>query len=245
MNPEVPTFVLSCPERDDVIPGYLRSRELYWPDAPGPAVILSDDTANGWNARLLRRLASWNGEFLIIQLDDLYYGRPVDGQAVCRVIQAMSNDPSIGLVQLVGGVYPEITYPLPGFGRYDKKDRLYKRTQLTPTLARTRLFVPMLERVVGRLRKTDDRGWIGAYNYELTAGTESVAFEALGTTEPPDRWPIYTVNVLQQDKYTLQGIELSTRLGFPIDTARRGIFDPEGPQPYVEAWRASRSGHSP
>ena len=245
MNPEVPILVLSCPEREDVVPGYLRSRELYWPRPPGPVEILSDDTSRGWNARLQRRLASWNTEFLILQLDDFYYGRPVDGQAISRAIEAMANDRSIGIVQLVGGVYPEIEYPLSGFRRYDKKDRLYKRTQLTPTLVRTSLFVPMLARVVQRLSKEDDRGWIGAYNYELVAGSESVAFEALGTTEPPDRWPIFTVNVLQQDRYTSQGIALLRHLGLPVDTARRGIFDPEGPQPYVEAWRASRENHCP
>ena len=197
-------IVASCLAYAPICTVWHRCREVFWPDCPFPVTTIAPDHDPGWNAGILESIAGHATKYVILFLEDHFLEPTFDHsytENVNRVIALADSDDSIGLVKLqTGNAWaPEIPFPAwPRLAEYDREPHPFKRTNLVPTLFRTKFLADLCNTILHRpfscrtigVRHFGDKGRDGA-----------LAFEQLGTelTEDSTRWPERMLGINRAD----------------------------------------------
>lgn len=241
---EVPLILQSSEGREDIITAWKAVTARFWPDLPFGVHVLREGAAAGWSRRLKAFLESLSAPVVFNWLDDQFTKRKAVTSLVCAPLEHLIANDDIGAIYLYTGrqTMGKKEPGLEGFGRYDHVQPYYWWTQNGPLLWKREVMIATCDWVIHHFSEEADRGWTGAYNWELNAGRALIE-QGLHVCGPytEEYAPVEHRNGVVQNKWARGSIPLLREAGFDIDFGERGIYTPDSDDDvYVEKWRRTK-----
>lgn len=225
--------LLSTDGRDDIVEGFVKFAERFWPDRPWPIESIVGDPEGRYSQRLLSYLKSIPDEVLMMAIDDFWPYPSVDQNAINRAYEYIMNHRSVGAIHLLPCTSTEEDCPeLPGFRFIGVQDS--DRSSEGAFLTRRQYMLEITEKIGPRLTAEQDAGIIGMTYWELNAHLIGSHWDVL-CPEPNN--PVFSrINAVGEAQWHEETIELATRLGIDLDLTKRPLWD--GTFPHWDIWNA-------
>ena len=241
---DIPLLLQSCEGRGDIIVAWKAVTGMFWPDLPFDVHILDGNTmVAGWSRRLKRKLESLKSPVVVNWLDDQFMFRSADTELVRAPLKHLIETKDIAAIYLYTGQPthgPELG--LEGHGRYQHRQPYYHWTQNGPLLWKRKALILTCDWIINNFVEEADKGWTGAYNWELNAG-HALVENGLHVCGPctEDYAPVEHRNGITQNLWTLRGLKLAQNAGVEPDLTKRGMYKARsGLDGFLDRWRKTK-----
>jgi len=222
--------LLSTDGRDDIVEGFIKFAERFWPDRRWPIDVIAGDPEGSYSKRITSYLKSIPDEVLMMAIDD-FWPLGVDQKAIDRAYEHILNNKSVGAIHLLPCVSTGADCPeLPGFRHIDIRDS--DRSSEGAFLTRRQYMLEITENIGSRLTEEQDAGIIGMTYWELNANQIGSHWDVLcpyATVHVFSR-----INAAAEAQWREETVALVAKMGIDLDMTRRPLWD--GKFPHWDAW---------
>lgn len=227
--------LLSTDGRDDIVEGFVKFSERFWPDRPWPIDVIHGDPEGSYSKRITSYLNSIPEEVLMMAIDDFWPYPSVDQKAIDRAYDYILKHESVGAIHLLPCTSSAASCPdLQGFRFINVHDA--DRSSEGAFLTRKKYMLEITEKIGSGLNAVQDSGIVGMTYWELGANLAGAHWDVLC---PEPTVPVFQrINAAAEAQWREETIELVARLGIDLDMTKRPLWD--GKAPHWEIWNASR-----
>jgi len=223
--------LLSTDGRDDIVEGFVKFAERFWPDRPWPIEVIKGDPEGSYSKRILSYLKSIPDEVLMIAMDDFWPYPSVNQAEIDRAYHHILNGQSIGAIHLLPCNSTQASCPdLPGFKFIGVRDA--DRSSNGASLTRRQYMLEITEQIGCRLDEEQDAGIIGMTYWELHANHIGSHWNVL-CPEPTNR-VFSRINAAAEAQWREETIALVAKMGIDLDMTKRPLWD--GKFPHWDRW---------
>ena len=227
--------LLSTDGREDIVEGFVKFSERFWPDRPWPIEAIVGHPEGSYSQRIISYLKSIPEEVLMLAIDDHWPYPAVDQKAIDRAYDYILSKKSVGAIHLLNctSTSPSCA-ELPGFkfiGIHDS-DRGCEGA----FLARKEYMLEVTEKIGSGLNQAQDAGIVGMTNWELGASRVGAAWDIL--CPEPTISVFQRLNAVAEAQWRDTTIELVQKLGIGLNLSKRKLWD--GKAPHWDMWNAAR-----
>ncbi len=223
--------LLSTDGRDDIVDGFVKFAERFWPDRPWPIESIVGHAEGRYSQRIISYLRSIPDEVLMMCIDDFWPYPSVDQNAIDRALEYILSHPSVGAIHLLpctstGGDCAA----LPGFRniRVEDSDRSSEGAFLT----RRQYMLEISQVMRNRLSEQEDAGIVGMTHWECNAHLAGRHWDVLC---PYSSNRVFSrINAVAEAQWRQETIDLVKELGIDLDMTKRPLHD--GKYPHWEIW---------
>lgn len=228
--------LLSTDGRDDIVEGFVKFAERFWPDRPWPIETITGDPEGSYSQRITSYLKSIDDEVLMMAIDDFWPYPSVDQKAIDSAYQYILKNKSVGAIHLLPCTSRDRSCPdLPGFKYISVKDA--DRSSNGAYLTRKQYVLEITEKIGSGLNQIQDAGIVGMTYWELGANKVGAHWDVL-CPEPTN--PVFQrINAAAEAQWRQDTLDLVARLGIDLDMTKRPLWD--GKAPHWDIWNASRA----
>jgi len=214
--------LLSTDGRDDIVEGYIKFAERFWPDRPWPIEVIAGDPEGSYSQRISSYLKSIPDEVLMMAIDDFWPYQSVDQKAIDRAYNYIVNRKSVGAIHLLHCTSTEPSCPdLPGFKFIGVQDA--DRSSNGAFLTRRQYMLEITEKIGPTLSEVQDAGIIGMTYWERHANEVGAKWEVL-CPEPNN--PVFQrINAACEAQWRHDTIPLVAKFGIDLDMTKRPLWD--------------------
>lgn len=227
--------LLSTDDREDIVEGFVKFAERFWPDRPWPIEAIVGDPEGSYCKRIISYLKSIPDDVLMMCIDDFWPYPSVDQKAIYRALDYIYEHKSVGAIHLLPCKSTAASCrDLPGFKFIGVQDS--DRSSEGAFLTRRKYMLEITEKIASTLNAAQDAGIVGMTNWELQAGQVGAHWDVLC---PESNNPVFSrINAAAEAQWREATIELVTSLGIDLDMTKRPLWD--GKAPHWEMWNAAR-----
>lgn len=227
--------LLSTDGRDDIVEGFVKFAERFWPDRPWPIETIVGDPEGSYSKRITSYLKSIPDEVLMMAMDDFWPYPSVDQKAIDRAYDYILKTPSVGTIHLLPCTSTAASCAdLPGFRYMEVRDS--DRSSEGAFLTRREYMLEITEKIGATLNAAQDAGIVGMTNWELGANEVGAHWDVLCPEPTVSVFP--RINAAAEAQWRQDTLDLVSRLGIDVDMTRRPLWD--GKAPHWEIWNATR-----
>lgn len=213
--------LLSTDGRSDIVDGFVKFAERFWPDRPWPIEAIVGDPEGSYCQRLISYLKSIPDEVLMMAIDD-FWPTFVDQKAIDRAYDYILKTPSVGAIHLLpcnstGNHCPK----LPGFKHIGVHDA--DRSSEGAFLTRREYMLEVTENIRPRLDPVRDAGIIGMTYWEHGANQAGAKWDVL--CPEPTNCVFSRINAVCEAQWRHDTPELVARFGIDLDMTKRPLWD--------------------
>jgi hypothetical protein len=227
--------LLSTDGRDDIVDGFVKFAERFWPDRPWPIEVIIGDPEGSYCQRIIGYLKSIPDEVLMMAMDDFWPYPAVDQKAIDDAYDYIQNRKSVGAIHLLPckSTMPSCA-ELPGFKFIGAHDA--DRSSEGAFLTRREYMLEITEKIGARLNTAQDAGIVGMTNWELQASRVGSNWDVL--CPEPTNAVFQRINAAAEAQWRESTIELVKQLRMDLDMTQRPLWD--GRAPHCDMWNATR-----
>ncbi len=218
--------LLSTDGRDDIVEGFVKFAERFWPDRPWPIEVIKGDPEGSYCQRITSYLQSIPDEVLMMAIDDFWPYPAVDQAAIDRAYDYILKTKSVGAIHLLPCTSTEPSCPgLPGFKFIGVQDS--DRSSEGAFLTRKQYILEITEKISRTMDEVRDAGIVGMSLWELNANQAGAGWTVL-CPEPEN--PVFRrINAACEAQWRHDTPLLVERLGIGLDMSKRPLWDGKYP----------------
>ncbi len=218
--------LLSTDGRDDIVEGFVKFAERFWPDRPWPIEVIVGDPEGSYSQRITSYLKSIPDEVLMMAIDDFWPYPSVDQKAIDRAYDYILRNNSIGAIHLLPCESRDPSWPdLPGFKSIGIGDS--DRSSEGAFLTRRQYMLEITEKIGATLDAVRDAGIVGMTYWERWANRVGSNWTVL-CPEPTN--PVFSrINAACEAQWRHDTPPLVERLGIDLDMSKRQLWDGKYP----------------
>lgn len=227
--------LLSCDGREDIVAGFMKFAEKFWPTRTWPIESIVGDPEGSYCTRLLSYFRPLQEEIIMMAIDDHWPYPVVDNDTILRAYAYMLAHPHIGAIHLLpctstGNDCPD----LEGFRYITIQDS--DRGCNGAYLVSRKYIIEMAELLTKELTPAQDEGIVGMTNWELSVNRLGAHWTILCPS--PDRRVFGRINACGEAEWKKSTIDLAKETGIDFDFSKRPLYD--GKNPHWHKWNAAR-----
>lgn len=227
--------LLSTDGRDDIVDGFVKFAERFWPDRPWPIEAIVGDPEGSYCQRITSYLNSIPDDVLMMCIDDFWPYPSVDQTAIDRAYQYILSNKTVGAIHLLSCKSTAGSCPdLPGFKYIGIHDS--DRSSEGAFLTRRDYMLEITEKIGSRLNTAQDAGIVGMTNWELSAARAGAHWQVL--CPEPTNAVFRRINAAAEAQWRDETLTLVKHLGIDLDMTKRPLWD--GKAPHWDMWNAAR-----
>jgi hypothetical protein len=227
--------LLSTDGRDDIVEGYIKFAERFWPDRPWPIESIVGDPEGSYSQRIISYLRSIPDEVLMMCIDDFWPWPSVNQLAIDQAYGHILRHKQVGAIHLLPCTSTEPSCPdLPGFRYIGVQDA--DRSSNGAYLVRKKYLLDITTKIGPTLNAVQDSGIVGMSYWEERAhlaGSNWIVLCPESTNHVFQR-----INAVCEAQWRADTPELVARLGIDLDMTKRPMWD--GKYPHGDILAASR-----
>ncbi len=227
--------LLSTDGREDIVEGYIKFAERFWPDRPWPIESIVGDPEGSYSKRITSYLNSIPDEILMLAIDDFWPYPSIDQEAIDRAYEYILKNKSVGAIQLLACTSTEPNCPgLPGFRYIGVRDA--DRSSNGAYLVRKKYLMEITEKIGPTLNAVQDSGIVGMSYWEERAHIAGERWIVL--CPEPTNHVFQRINAACEAQWRHDTPALVERLGIDLDMTKRPMWN--GTYPHGDILAASR-----
>ncbi len=221
--------LLSTDGRDDIVEGYIKFAERFWPDRPWPIEAIVGDPEGSYSQRITSYLKSIPDDVLMLAIDDFWPYPHVDQSAIDRAYEYILKNRSVGAIQLL-----PCTKDLPGFRYIGVRDA--DRSSNGAYLVRKKYLLEITGKIGPTLNAVQDSGIVGMSYWEERAHLAGENWIVL--CPEPTNVVFQRINAACEAQWRHDTPGLVAQLGIDLDMTKRPLWN--GTYPHGDILAASR-----
>lgn len=218
--------LLSTDGRDDIVEGFVKFAERFWPDRPWPIEVITGDPEGSYSQRITSYLKSIPDEVLMMAIDDFWPYPSVDQKAIDRAYDYILRNKSVGAIHLLPCTSSAASCPeLPGFKFIGIGDS--DRSSEGAFLTRRQYMLEITEKIGATLDAVRDAGIVGMTYWERGANQAGSSWTVL-CPEPTN--PVFSrINAACEAQWRHDTPLLVEQLRIDLDMSKRQLWDGKYP----------------